>query len=394
MDAKLKVLMFGWELPPYNSGGLGVACLGLARALAKRNVDIRFVLPKKVDVDYNFMDITFANIKETTDLKSSYTTSMLERTESAEDLPSDFVRAALAFGEKALDLAKKMECDVIHSHDWLSFPAGVAAKEVLGKPLITHVHSTEFDRTGGHYPNRRVYEIERDGLIAADRVISLSQLQRDILINNYGLDRNKIEIVTNGIEKVKEERLPPALVPLKQMGYKIVLYLGRITLHKGPEYFIRAAAKVLQFNPKAIFVIVGSGDMQEYMMNEAARMGIIDKVVFTGFLRGEEKNRVWQSADVYVMPSVSEPFGLTALESISNETPVILSKQSGVAEVLDNALKVDFWDTDEIANKILAVLEYPSLGRDLRKEGIRELSNISWDDSADKCIGIYKRLVK
>jgi len=389
----LKILMLGWELPPYNSGGLGVACLGLARSLANQGVAVTFVLPQKQKFNIDFLNLVFADIKFSDKLESSYTPSILFEELNLKNPISDFVSAALLFGKRVGEIAGKYNPDIIHAHDWLTYPAAIAAKKVTAKPLVSHVHSTEFDRTGGHFPNPEVFEIERKGLEYSDRVISVSNFTKNILIGNYGIKPDKINVVHNGCEQIEKSEFPPALTALKELGYKIVLYLGRITLQKGPEYFIRAAKKVTDYNPKTLFVVAGSGDMQEKMIAEASYLGIMDKVMFTGFLRGDEKNKIYQAADVYVMPSVSEPFGITPLEAIANGTPVLVSKQSGVSEVLSNVLKTDFWDIDDMADKILAVLKYKSLTSDLRKESGKELPKINWDEAARKTIDIYKQLL-
>jgi len=385
--------MLGWELPPYNSGGLGVACLGLARSLANQGVAVTFVLPQKQKFNIDFLNLVFADIKFSDKLESSYTPSILFEELNLKNPISDFVSAALLFGKRVGEIAGKYNPDIIHAHDWLTYPAAIAAKKVTAKPLVSHVHSTEFDRTGGHFPNPEVFEIERKGLEYSDRVISVSNFTKNILIGNYGIKPDKINVVHNGCEQIEKSEFPPALTALKELGYKIVLYLGRITLQKGPEYFIRAAKKVTDYNPKTLFVVAGSGDMQEKMIAEASYLGIMDKVMFTGFLRGDEKNKIYQAADVYVMPSVSEPFGITPLEAIANGTPVLVSKQSGVSEVLSNVLKTDFWDIDDMADKILAVLKYKSLTSDLRKESGKELPKINWDEAARKTIDIYKQLL-
>ena len=385
--------MLGWELPPYNSGGLGVACLGLARSLANQGVAVTFVLPQKQKFNIDFLNLVFADIKFSDKLESSYTPSILFEELKLKNPISDFVSAALLFGKRVGEIAGKYNPDIIHAHDWLTYPAAIAAKKVTAKPLVSHVHSTEFDRTGGHFPNPEVFEIESKGLEYSDRVISVSNFTKNILIGNYGIKPDKINVVHNGCEQIEKSEFPPALTALKELGYKIVLYLGRITLQKGPEYFIRAAKKVTDYNPKTLFVVAGSGDMQEKMIAEASYLGIMDKVMFTGFLRGDEKNKIYQAADVYVMPSVSEPFGITPLEAIANGTPVLVSKQSGVSEVLSNVLKTDFWDIDDMADKILAVLKYKSLTSDLRKESGKELPNINWDEAARKTIDIYKQLL-
>jgi glycosyltransferase involved in cell wall biosynthesis len=337
-----KVLMIGWELYPFNSGGLGEACLHLTKSLSSKGVDITFILPQKLPLKSDHMKIVYANVdEECCLLPSVYLSSRSEYAKriKLEDFPPDYVRAAIKFAERTAKLIGKIDADVIHAHDWLSFPAAIAAKEILKKPLVVHV-----------------------------------------------------QVVYNGINDPGFRNLAPALTEFKRLGNKIVLFLGRITLQKGPEYFVWAAKKVLQHNPKVVFVVTGSGDMQGYMIAETARLGISDRFIFTGFLRGDERDRVYQAADLYVMPSVSEPFGLTALEAITNGTPVLVSKQSGVSEILKNALKVDFWDINEMANKILAVLSYDALPDDLKKEGGREIKNFSWSNSADKVLEVYNSL--
>jgi len=244
----LKVLMIGWELPPFNSGGLGVACLGLTKALAKKGVNITFVLPQKHNFNIDFLDLIFANIEEIQNLHSVYATTGGVR---ALEPGNDFINQAYFFGERIKLLAPKFDVDLVHSHDWLTFPAGVEASKALGKPLIVHIHSTEYDRTGGHYPNPIVCKIEKEGLEKADKIISVSQFTKNILVDKYAIAPRKIDVVHNAVDITGKRDLPPALSALKNLGYKVVLYLGRITLQKGPEYFIRAAKKVSEFNPRA-----------------------------------------------------------------------------------------------------------------------------------------------
>ncbi len=388
--------MFGWELYPYNSGGLGEACLHLTKSLTSKGVDITFVLPQKLPLNVSHMKIIFANVDEDCNLiPQVYDVFGYEYTKrfKIEDFPPDYLKASLKFAERTLKLIGKIDADIIHAHDWLTFPAAIVAKEILKKPLVVHVHSTEFDRTGGHSPNPYVYQIEKEGFEKADMILPVGGFMKDTIVSKYGVNPEKIRVVYNGIDDSEIKYLAPALTEFKKMGNKIVLFLGRITLQKGPEYFVWAAKKVLEYNPKVIFIVTGSGDMQDYMIAETVRLGISDKFIFTGFLRGEERDRIFQSADLYVMPSVSEPFGLTALEAICNGTPVLVSKQSGVAEILKNALKVDFWDIDEMANKILAVLSYEALPDDLKKESKKEIKNFSWSNSADKVIEVYNLLI-
>lgn len=389
--------MIGWELPPFNSGGLGEACLGLSKALAKKGANITFVLPAKVDLRFDFMNLVFANIsEEDQDLMRqaylSYDAWIKGKKLKVKDTPNGYIAGALKYAERIGEIAKKVHPDVIHSHDWFTFPAGIAAKESTSVPFVAQIHSTEFDRTGGNMPNKTVYDIEKMGVDNADRVIAISDLQRRILTRDYSLNPSKIEVVYNGASFFDKDAIPPALEFYKSAGYKIVLFLGRITLMKGPEYFVRAAKRILEYEKKVLFVVVGSGDMFSQMVSEAVNLGIMQNFVFTGFLRGEEKDRIFQTADIYIMPSVSEPFGLTALESIGNGTPVVVSKQSGVSEVISSALKTDFWDTDEIANKVISALRYPALLTALRDESKKELPNVSWDKSAERCLDIYNNI--
>jgi len=277
--------------------------------------------------------------------------------------------------------------DVIHAHDWLTYPAGLLLKAITGKPLVCHIHATEFDRSGEHI-NQGVYDIERAGMHGADRVIAVSRLTKAVVHKRYGVSDDKIDVVYNGV--AQDGIHPPANAAIEKRD-RIVLFLGRITMQKGPEYFIQAAKRVLEKEDDVKFVVAGSGDMAVRMIEHAAAIGIGHKVLFTGFLRGRDVDRVYQMADCYVMPSVSEPFGIAPLEAMRNDVPVIVSKQSGVSEVLTHALKVDFWDIDEIANKIVAVLRYPPLSETLREHGRFELRSLTWDGAAEKCVKVYAR---
>jgi glycogen synthase len=391
----MKILMLGWELPPFNSGGLGEACQGLAKALTQKGVDITFVLPRSQKVSIDGVRVVFTDIdEEIMEIRNSYSASSeYSRLFNKDEVPPDFVNASLMFAKKIGKLATKFNSDIIHSHDWLTSPAGIVSKGVLGKPLVAHVHSTEFDRTGGNFPNQIIYEIEKQGLLMADRVLPVGGFMKKILIEKYGVSPDKIEVVYNGIDYHNEKIYPQALNAFKKMGYKIILFLGRITLQKGPEYFVRAAAKALNYYPKSIYVVTGSGDMKTQMIAEAARLNILDKFIFTGFLRGEDRDKIFQCADLFVMPSVSEPFGITALEAAANDTPVLVSKQSGVSEIFQHSLKTDFWDIDEMASKIVAVLKYEALSKDIRRESAKEIKGFSWGKAADKVIQVYKELI-
>jgi glycosyltransferase involved in cell wall biosynthesis len=291
----------------------------------------------------------------------------------------------------AAQLAENEQFDIIHTHDWMTFPAGIVVAAATGKPLIVHVHSTEFDRSGEHV-NQMIYDIEKEGMHHADKVIAVSHFTRNIIIGRYGISGEKVEVVHNGVERNGNGSWPLGETGIEK-NERIVLFLGRITMQKGPEYFLAAAKKVLEVMENVKFVMAGSGDLMHKAVEMAAGLGIGHKVLFTGFLRGDDVQKIYQMADLFVMPSVSEPFGLVPLEALQNDVPVIISKQSGVSEVLMHALKVDFWDVNEIANKIIAVLKYPPLEMTLRNYGNFEIRKLRWADSAQKCANIYNEMM-
>ncbi len=399
-----KILMFGWEFPPFNSGGLGTACFGLTKALAKQKMEIMLVLPKKLsdNLSADFLKFIFpedSHIVKEYNFNSLLTPYMGEESYSSsvfgfgEDFggiyKNNIFGEVFRYADFGKFIAKKEEFDIIHAHDWLSFGAGINAKRISGKPFIAHVHATEFDRGGGVGINKTVYQIEKRGMEEADRVIAVSNFTKNIIVTHYGISADKVEVVHNGIEFVEEEGVERNMHKLKEAGKKIVLFVGRLTLQKGPDYFIRSAKKVCERTDDVYFIISGSGDMEYSLIREVARLGISDRVFFTGFLRGDALRKVYKISDLFVMPSVSEPFGITPLESLVNGTPVLISNQSGVSEVLSHALKVDFWDIDEMANKIISAIKYDSLGNCLKGCGKEEVKNITWDLAAKKCINLY-----
>jgi glycogen synthase len=406
-----KILMFGWEFPPHNSGGLGVACEGLARALVQEGSKVIFVLPKRVPVSSDFMRIVFADDSKVLEslIKFRVIPSLLKpyvtgesyenelRTLSKGEAPiygGTLAEEVLRYATLAAGIAKEEDFDVIHAHDWLTFLAGIEAKKISGKPLFVHVHATEYDRTGGTGFNEFVYEIEKEGMKAAERVIAISQYTKDIIVRYYGINPEKIDVVHNGIDKCPELGEVSGLTTLKALkdaGSYLVLFLGRLTIQKGPDYFLYMAKKVLDHIPNVIFVMAGSGDMERSLMMKAGELGISDKVFFSGFLRGREREEAYRMADIYIVPSVSEPFGLTVLESMDRGTPVIVSKQSGVSEIVKNALKVDFWDVDEMSNKVISVLRYSALRNHLSDSARGEVENYSWRKAARKCLEIFHR---
>jgi glycosyltransferase involved in cell wall biosynthesis len=424
----MRVFMLGWEFPPFISGGLGTACYGLTKALDQMGVEVTFVLPTMVQTQFathvklltpKAKGGSGARLKRSRlrHVKFKAINSALQPYSSADgyqqrieqtlaklhlsggkagqfaggklDYSGDMYSEVQRYAELAMQLAGDEEFDIIHAHDWMTYPAGVAVAKMSGKPLVIHVHSTEFDRSGEHV-NQMIYDIERMGMHAADRIIAVSYLTRNVIISRYGISGSKVEVVYNGVERNgNNNNWPGGEAPIKR-DEKVVLFLGRITMQKGPDYFLRAAKRVLEKMDNVKFVMAGSGDLMHRAVEMAAELGIGSKVLFTGFLRGEDVNKIYKMADLYVMPSVSEPFGIAPLEALDNDIPIIISKQSGVSEVIHHALKVDFWDVDEIANKIVAVLKYPTLGLMLRSHGNYEVRKLRWKDSAQKCAKIYE----
>jgi glycosyltransferase involved in cell wall biosynthesis len=305
------------------------------------------------------------------------------------DYGGDMVGQAHAYAGFCLEVAKRTDFDIIHAHDWLTYPAGLAVSQLTGKPLVVHVHSTEFDRSGEHV-NQQQYNIERRGMHGAMKVVAVSQLTKNLCVARYGIPDSKVEVVYNGVEFDPVERG----VPVIENRDKIVLYFGRITMQKGPEFFVQAAKRVLDVMENVKFVVAGSGDLASEMIEMAAEMGIGHKVLFTGFLRGNDIKRVFSLADLYVMPSVSEPFGIAPLEAMSHDVPALISKSSGVSEVLTHALKVDFWDVEEMANKIVAVLRHPPLKTALQDNGLFEVRALTWDGAATRCRQVYESVLR
>ncbi len=398
--------MYGWEFPPHNSGGLGVACYGLAKSLADEGVDLRFVLPRKYPTFNVGAKMIYADESAPLDgVHAEHFASGYLNEERLKFLKGQYPE--LQYGPSLYDevlkyaalsplVALRNQPDVIHVHDWLCYPAGIAAKRITGAPLVAHVHATEFDRAGFDSQNP-INEIERRGLHEADRILTVSQYTKNIIVDHYGVNPDKVDVVYNGVnfeDSVDVKTVENDMRKIKNAGWNVVLFVGRFTMQKGPDYFLESAKKVLEYKPNTLFVMVGSGDMERQIIDRAAYLGIGDKVIFTGFARGADLERLYAVSDLMVMPSVSEPFGLVPLEALLKGTPVIVSKQSGVSEVLNSALKVDFWDTEEIANKILSVLEHKSLKETLESEGGKEARAQVWKKVAERCMMVYKKLVK
>lgn len=439
---QMRVLMLGWEFPPFISGGLGTACYGLTKAMSRQGIDVIFVLPRPVSSEFSthvklaqpmqwqvmegprgrhyqlseLEHVTFKTIdapispylspenyrQQVEDRRREQAGQFIEGQPNRFAVASgvaassggkghyegDLISEVHRYARLATDIARGEQFDVIHAHDWMTYPAGLAVAAMSRKPLVVHIHSTEFDRSGESIW-QQAYEIERAGLHGASKVIAVSHLTRSICVQRYGVPTEKIEVVYNAIDSNGHIPQPKPIAS----NDKIVLFLGRITMQKGPEYFLAAAKKVLDVYPNVKFVMAGSGDMTRKVIELAAAMGIGHRVLFTGFLRGQDVDRIFKMADLYVMPSVSEPFGIAPLEAINNDVPVIISKQSGVCEVLTHVLKVDFWDISEMANKILAILRHPPLGETLRRQSGFEVQQLTWDKSAARVGEVYEAVV-
>ncbi|HUO10296.1 MAG TPA: glycosyltransferase [Phycisphaerae bacterium] len=303
----------------------------------------------------------------------------------------DLFQETERYARLALAIAKAETFDVIHAHDWMTFEAAMAVAAETGKPLVVQIHSTELDRAG-HQANARILEVEREGMLAASKIVAVSYKTKTQLIEKYGIDPQKIEVVYNAADAANGVEANGEKPKNAGKKHKTVLFLGRMVAQKGPDYFLRAAKKILAVEPDVKFVMAGKGEMVEELKRLAEELEIHRRVIFTGFLKKSEAQKAFRAADVYVMPSVSEPFGIAPLEALAHDVPVILSKQSGVAEVLQHVLKVDFWDTEEMADKILAVLRHPPLAATLREFGQEEVRQLSWDDSARRIVELYEHL--
>ena len=389
--------MLGWELPPHNSGGLGTACLQLCKALSKRNLDIEFVLPYSADHGIDFMTITAAQPQGVASVIRSgiaYDSYKYVKEDGSEEWLNIYDQQELY--EKAVaQLVDEREFDIVHAHDWLTFRAAMRVKEKRGCPIILHVHSVESDRSGGIGGNPLVIEIEELALRLADRVIAVSQHTKNCIIRDYGIPADKIEVVHNSIEPGDIEtqsgdNVYRYLTMMRSLGYRVVVNVGRLTVQKGLPNLLRAAKEVVYRAPKTLFLIVGSGEQYHELILQAADLGIGANVLFTDFQRGKNLRDAFAIGDLFVMPSVSEPFGLTPLEAIGyGHTPALVSKQSGVSEVLRNCLKVDFWDINEMANQITSVVQNDPLRDNLIENARREYLHLSWDKASEKLEQVY-----
>ncbi len=422
--------MFGWEFPPHISGGLGTACYGLTKGLALNGVQVTYVMPHAFgDEDENYVRIRNASDVEIDTSSAIYrelfpnTTFIqvnsrlipyvgldgyynvinqmgsgileqeFEGTRRKHTFASGYgpnlMQDVNLYAQVAAEIAKQEDFDLIHAHDWLTYRAGIAAKKVSGKPLVVHIHATEFDRSGEHNLNDIVYGMEREGMSAADAVCAVSDLTRKIVIEKYGIPAEKVYTLHNAVVPSDKK-----IVRKKNVNEKIVTFLGRVTFQKGPDYFVETALRVLEKDPDVRFVLAGDGDMMQHIIERVAELGISDRFHFTGFLRGADIDKMFGMSDVYVMPSISEPFGISPLEAMRAKVPVVISKQSGVAEVLQHAIKVDFWDIDATADAIYGLLHYPALSKLFADKGEEEVNNLKWENVAKKLKVIYEKTLR
>lgn len=419
----MRVLMFGWEFPPVVSGGLGTACYGITKALTGLGNPVLFVMPR-IELSRPFPLLTLISASDILNASSEIEKPFPEDSllppsllsapiilrpylnagqSGAEhqgpwDWPADSYLAAgegygvdlfaevRRYGEAGGLIAARETFDVIHGHDWMTVPACLAARQASGKPFILHIHSLEYDRSGEQI-NERIFELERFGMEAADKIIAVSHYTKEMIVSRYGIAPEKIFVVHNALS---HREAGETYRTMRAGDDKVVLFMGRITFQKGPDYFIAAAVRVLKEMPEVTFIMAGSGDMMPRMVERVAELKIGNRFHFTGFLQGRQVEEAFAGADLYVMPSVSEPFGLAPLEAMMYDVPVIISRQSGVSEVLKHALKVDFWDVDEMANKMIAVLKYPPLAGELVEGAREELKNLRWEKAAMKILEVYK----
>ncbi len=404
-NKRMKALTFSWDYPPARNGGLGVACFGLTRELARSGVEVILVLPKTQRVLPGHARFVFADTERMLRLievpgisapykQSNETLTLYDHFGRKLQYGRTILQEVHRFAHLAAQIAREEQHDIIHAHDWTSYLAGVAAKFATGRPLILHVHATSFDQAAGNNVDPAIYAIEYEAFHAADSIVAVSDFTRNIIVTKHGVPADKVTVIHNGCDIYEPTKHQPTLAELKAQGKRIVMYHGRITIQKGVDYFVRAARRVIDYDHNVVFVVSGWGDMQTQIIELVGQLGLSKHFIFAGSLWDEERDRMYQTADLVVMPSVSEPFGLVPLEALQNGTASLISKQSGVGEVMKHVLKVDFWDIDDMANKIIAALKYPVMNNQLVREGRTQLPLLHWSVAARKITELYRRLVQ
>lgn len=409
MHKQPAVLMIGWEYPPHNSGGLGVACEGLTKALSAQNTQIFFTLPYPVSGGLNHMKLVqcfdpnwspsdvlvggqFSAYGNTSSIIPSPTADLIDssqlRTLPQSELDARVNQYAELVAKRARPLHKKI--DLIHAHDWMSLPAAQKVSAHSHKPYVAHVHSTEFDRVPNGCGSQFIHSVEYQGLQKADHIITVSYYTKHLLVTQYGLSPKKISVVHNGIDPLD---CPPDISRHHFASQRpVIVFMGRLTSQKGGEYFLRLAKRVVQSIPNALFVVAGSGDLYHQLLFQTAFDHLSAHVLFSGFVRDRQRELLLNRADLFVMPSVSEPFGLVALEAAQRHTPVIVSKQSGVVEVLPSAVQLDFWDIDAMVKEMIDLLQNKDRHQQAIDRQLRDISKVTWSKSASRVRDIYQRL--
>lgn len=365
-------------------------------------VSIDFVVPYTAEHDIDFMTVHSA-VNATPQqlmLPGAYDSHCYTCTEAEScdhGIPGTLRAQQMRYVKHVEKMVKKQELDVIHAHDWLTFEAAIRAKEITGKPLVAHVHATEFDRSGEHHGNPLVHDIEYNGLMMADKIIAVSKITRDIIVREYGIPADKVEVVHNSIniddyEPLGTDNTYRYLAQMKQRGYTVVVSVGRLTVQKGLRYLLEAAQRAVEQEPKLLFLLAGSGELRDELLLRSAELGISENIIFTGFVRGKAWRDVYDIGDIFVMPSVSEPFGLVALEAAGHNNALLISKQSGAAEVLHNILKFDFWDIETFASQIVSVARHDALQCTLKDMVTHEFNHMSWKKAAGQFKAIYHGL--
>lgn len=398
----MNILMLGWELPPHNSGGLGVACYYLTRALGIKGMSIDFLLPHRPANTYEHFKVVGTSPLVADEVLASAGAygSFCDACDSRScehSLPTDMRSLQRRYIQYVERYVRKKIPDVIHAHDWLTFEAAILAKQLTSKPLIAHVHATEFDRAGHHSGNPLVHDIEYNGLLFADHIIAVSQATKNLIVERYAIPADKISVVHNSLDPQEFEISPQSentyryLAEMKKRGFTVVVALGRLTVQKGLTYFLEAARHVVDHNPRVLFLLAGSGELRDELIEQSARLGIAGNILFSGFVRGKAQRDAYGIADVFVMSSVSEPFGITALEAAQQGTAICISKQSGVGEVLTHVLRFDYWDTQRLADQLINLTLHAPLSTALKENVHHEIQSMSWAETADKVLRIYSR---
>lgn len=403
----IHTLMFGWEYPPAHLGGLGVACQGIVRGLLHHGATVTLVLPHSAGEEDGVQILSpqssvasgGSTIRIPSGLQPYDECASYDARLQDFDLKDDGIRQLYGrnlgeevqrFTDIAVQMTKDVHPDIVHTHDWMTLEAGVQASQYHRKPLVAHVHATELDRTEFH-PNPWIFNREMLGLRKADHIMAVSGYTRSLLVREYGIPEDKITVLHNGTFHAEPYARTSGS---RHVHHPLVLFLGRLTVQKGAAYFIKAARRIADHNPDVRFVIAGEGYLLPQLLRQVCQAGLQDKIIFAGHVTSAEAKKLYAKAACFVMPSVSEPFGLVALEAITHGAPVVLSKQSGAAEVVHNALQVDFWDTEKMADCILTVLREEPLRAEMKAQTPRILSNHTWVRQGRKMLSVYDKIVR